>query len=153
MRLRRDFEQVLTLVATHAFVHQLTRSQDSLGRVLAEERDYEAAYHLLGNVLAETLDNVTPAIRETVEAVKRLIAEGPDDNVSYTELSEDLSLVKSTISDRVRAAKRGGYLANKELRRGHPAQVVLGEPLPDPQAALPTPSDASPRRWRSTEPT
>jgi hypothetical protein len=38
-------------------------------------------------------------------------------------------------------ARDGGYLVNLEERRGRPARLVLGEPLPEEVAILPPPTD------------
>ncbi len=136
VRMRRDFEQVLTIVRVHAFAHQVTRPRDNAGRVVATEADYRAAHRLLSAVLAVALDDVTDAIRETVEAVEDLGGE-----VSYVELADHLSLAKSTIHSRGRRAIRAGYLANAESRKSYPAKLVIADPLPAPRTVLPDPAD------------
>ena len=40
LRLRRDFSQVLSLIESHALLHQRRRSRDARGRVVATLRDY-----------------------------------------------------------------------------------------------------------------
>ena len=70
MRLRRDFGQLLNLIRAHAILHQATRARDSAGRLLATLEDYEAVRELLADILAEGVEaTVSPAIRETVEAI------------------------------------------------------------------------------------
>ena len=71
VRMRRDFTQVLSFVEAHAFLHQRSRERDEDGAVLANRDDYAAAYRLLGSALAVTMNSVTDAERETVEAVQR----------------------------------------------------------------------------------
>ena len=58
-----------------------------------------------------------------------------------------LKLDKSAISRRVAAALDGGFLKNLEDRKGRPARLVLGDPLPcqprSPSAAEPARSEAT----------
>ena len=63
----------------------------------------------------------------------------PDDSeVTEADLVRKLSLSKSTISYRVRQAVRGGWLCNHEQRKGYPARLVRGAPLPEDSSPLPT---------------
>jgi hypothetical protein len=55
-----------------------------------------------------------------------------------TGLQTKLGIAKSTVSWRVQRALKGGWLKNLEVRRGHQARLVLGEPMPDAASALPT---------------
>jgi hypothetical protein len=88
-------------------------------------------------LLADTFDTmaadgITPAIRATVEAVK----EGEE--VSESDLVARLELSKPTVWYRVRGALRGRWLKNLEARRGLPARLVRGAPLPEAVSGLPT---------------
>jgi hypothetical protein len=49
-----------------------------------------------------------------------------------------LKLDKSSISRRVAAALDGGFLKNLEDRKGRPARLVLGDPLPADLELLPS---------------
>ncbi len=136
VRMRRDFEQIMTVVAAHALLHQRNRERDAQGRIVADERDYRAAYRLLASVLAITLDSVTDELREAVEAVA-----ATGGGVSYPQLAERLKLSRSGAWRRARAALKAGYLANAEERRGYPAKLVIGDPLPQVRPVLPAPED------------
>jgi hypothetical protein len=57
------------------------------------------------------------------------------------ELAKRLNLDKSATSRRVRVATEKGYLVNLEERKGKPAQLVPGEPLPDEKPVLPAPDE------------
>jgi hypothetical protein len=140
VRMRRDFQQILTVVRAHAFMHERTRKVDDKGRVVADRRDYEAAYRLLANVLAITLDSVTDETRQTVDVVTRLIASGSK-SVTYRQLMSELGLSKSGVSLRAKQAVEAGFLVNTEQRRGYPARLELGEPLPEDRPVLPAPGD------------
>jgi CRP-like cAMP-binding protein len=138
VRLRRDFGQLLNLIRAHAILHQATRARDSAGRLLATLEDYEAVRELLAEILAEGVEaTVAPAIRETVEAISRILAAGSEE-VSIAQLAHALGLDKSAVSRRAAAAVQQGFLSNREDRKGHPARLCLGEPIPATIGLLPT---------------
>jgi hypothetical protein len=140
IRLRRDFKTVLMLIRAHALLHQASRLKDESGRVVATLRDYAAVQDLVADLVAEGVEaTVKPEVRETVEAVGRLIAEGSID-VRQTELRAVFKLDRSVISRRVGAALDGGFLKNNEDRKGRPARLVLGDPLPADLEVLPAPN-------------
>jgi hypothetical protein len=139
VRLRRDFGAVLTLITSHASLHRATRSVDGQGRIVATLEDYEAVRDLVGPLIASGVDAMVPeAIRETVSAVARL--RGSDSlGVSVTAVATELKLDKSTAWRRCQSAIERGYLRNLETRRGRPADLVLGDPLPRDIDVLPDP--------------
>lgn len=134
VRMRRDFRQLLTCVQAIALLYQAQRETDEAGRIVATIEDYARAYELLEPIFTTiTAEGVTPAIRETVAAVKQ------GETVSQAELCERLGLSKNTVSWRVRKALKDGWLVNMEERRGHPHKLALGTPLPEDRPALPSP--------------
>ncbi|MBL0292158.1 MAG: hypothetical protein IPQ15_16345 [Betaproteobacteria bacterium] len=137
VRLRRDFGQLLNLIRAHAILHQATRARDSAGRLLATLEDYEAVRELLAEIIAEGVEaTVAPAIRETVEAISRILAAGSDE-VSIAQLAQVMGLDKSAVSRRAAAAVQQGFLWNREDRKGRPARLCLGEPIPAAIGILP----------------
>jgi hypothetical protein len=50
-------------------------------------------------------------------------------------------LDKSATSRRLRDAIDRGYLVNLEIRRGQPARIVLGDPMPEMVKLLPEPDE------------
>ena len=52
-----------------------------------------------------------------------------------------MGLDKSVTSRRVRDATERGYLVNIEARRGRPARIVLGDPMPEMVKLLPEPGE------------
>jgi hypothetical protein len=76
--------------------------------------------------------------RETVQAVAALQPDH-ENGVSLPAIATRLGLDKSVVSRRWRVAREGGYLVNLEERRGRPARLVTGEPLPDEAPILPLP--------------
>ncbi len=141
MRLRRDFRQLLILIEAHALLHRASRKTDTEGRIIAEIQDYAAIYDLLLDILSDGVGaSIKPNVRETVGAVKALIDTGKA-RVSIQEIAKRLKLDKSPVSRRVREALDNGYLVNEETRKGRPAQIKLGEPLPDDTPILPDPEE------------
>jgi hypothetical protein len=138
VRLRRDFKTILVLIRAHALLHQATRTRDESGRVVATLDDYCAVRAMVADLVAEGIEaTVKPEVREIVEAAARLLADGSAE-VRQTDLTRKLKLDKSSISRRVAAALDGGSLKNLEDRKGRPARLVLGEPLPEDLQVLPS---------------
>ena len=57
---RREQQKLLTLVATHALLHQRQRERDARGRVIAIVADYAAIHRLLVEVMEHTEDGLSP---------------------------------------------------------------------------------------------
>jgi hypothetical protein len=141
VRLRRDFKTVLMLIRAHALLHQASRLKDEQGLIVAALEDYAAVRELVADLVAEGVEaTVKPEIREVVEATARLLAEGRVE-VRQADLKGALKLDKSAISRRVAGAMDGGFLKNLEDRKGRPARLVMGDPLPANQEVLPAPDD------------
>jgi hypothetical protein len=139
VRLRRDFKTVLTLIRAHALLHQALRLKNEQGQIIATLEDYAAVRALVADLVAEGVEaTVKPEIREIVETTARLIAEGREE-VRQADLKTVLDLDKSAISRRVAGALDDGFLKNLEDRKGRPARLVLGEPLPANRDVLPMP--------------
>jgi uncharacterized membrane protein len=139
VRLRRDFSAVLNLVRAHAMLYQEQRGRDGAGRIVATLEDYRVVYGLVIDILSEGVQaTVSNTIRETVAAVKLLDSpHGPA--VSVTRLAQQLEIDKAAASRRVRVAQDLGYLVNLEEKRGKPARLVVGDPLPAAEPILPHP--------------
>ena len=77
VRLRRDFGQLLALIRTHAILHQASRERDAEGRIVATLDNYVMVRELVLDVISQGIEvAVAPIVRETVEAVRTLIATG-----------------------------------------------------------------------------
>ncbi len=144
VRLRRDFGAILSLVKAHAIVHQAIRDRDRDGAITATFDDYAVVRELVSDLVAEGVEaTVSPAIRETVEAVTELLdaTKGEVSEVTITMVAVKLKLGKGAALRRVQVAIEKGYLKNLEERRGRAARLVLGEPLPEDQEILPPADD------------
>ncbi len=140
VRIRRDFEQLLSCVQTLALLHQQHRARAQPGHeIVATVTDYKEACSLLApSFEAAASEGPTGAIRETVLAI------GPHEwDVSETELARRLELTKQAISWRVTRAIREGWLVNDEQRSGRPYRLRRGNALPWPKSPLPD--------WQSVE--
>lgn len=139
VRLRRDFHHVLTLIRSHALLHQCNRQKDADGRIIATLDDYAAIHDLVADVVAEGVEaTVRPEVRQTVNAVRRLLIEGHD-TVTVKQVAEVLRLDASAVSRRVSVARSLGYLKNEESRRRMPAKLVIGDAMPEDIEILPHP--------------
>lgn len=138
VRQRRDFGALLTLICAHALLHRASRDRDETGAIIATTVDYATVRELVADVFAEGIEATVPeSVRETVdaiEAVKKV-------EVSLGELAAKLALDKSAASRRLREAIDRGYLVNRETRKGRPARVVLGDPMPEMVKLLPEPDE------------
>ena len=137
VRLRRDFGQLLALIRAHAILHQATRDRDHEGRIVAALEDYAVVRDLVVDVIAEGIEaTVAPIVRDTVKAVATLLAAGRTE-ATLREVARTLTIDKSAASRRIAAAVQLGYLRNLEDRKGRPARVYLGDPLPEEVPVLP----------------
>jgi hypothetical protein len=136
VRLRRDFRAVLRLIEAHAILHQRTRDRDQLGRIVATDTDYLVIRDLVADLVSDGVGaTVSPAMRETVEAVRALAFD--DEGVTVNAVSVALKLDRSAAQRRLATARERGYLVNLEERRGRPARYAMGEPMPDELELLP----------------
>ena len=96
---------------------------------------------LVADLVADAVEHSVPVtVRETVNAVARLARDSGqlDPTVSIRDLVAELRLDRTAVQRRVRGAINRGLLANQEERKGHPAALVLDQPLPDDLAILPS---------------
>ncbi len=139
VRLRRDFKTVLSLIRAHALLHRASRRKDAGGRLVAEVADYAAVRELVAELVAEGAEvAIKPEVRETVRAVADMLADEREE-VKQADIKKALKLDKSVVSRRVAAAVDAGVLRNLEDRKGRPARLVLGDPLPEEIELLPKP--------------
>jgi hypothetical protein len=135
VRLRRDFRLLLALIHGHALLHRERRERDGLSRIVATLDDYAVVRELVSELFAEGVDaTVKPETREAIAAVKAL----GEQEVSVTDIAKALKLDKGAASRRVADAVSRGYLVNHETRKGRPARISPGEPLPGEIEILPT---------------
>src|SRR5262249_22591728 len=131
VRLRCDFGLLLALIQAHALLHREGRQRDGQGRILAMLGDYAAVRDLVADLFAEGVDaTVKSETRETVAAVKTLLSPPEKEDASLADIEKVLKLDRSATSRRVTEARSRGYLVNNETRKGRPARIALGDPMP-----------------------
>jgi hypothetical protein len=130
VRLRRDFLAILSLIHTHAVLHQESRERDADGRIIATEDDYLAVHELVAELLAETVNvKVKASVRQTVNKVIELCghqvrsAYGPEPSVTIAQIAQALGRDTSVASRHVADAILSGYLKNDDTRPGHEAKI------------------------------
>jgi hypothetical protein len=140
-RLRRDFVTLLCLVRAHAILYQAQRERDPDGRIIATvDGDYAPVRELVADLIAEGAEaGVSPATRETVEAVHAMQNEGAA-HVSPAALSKRLEIGKSATYDRIKRSLMSGYLANEAAKDERGMKLVVGALLPGQEDFLPQPA-------------
>jgi hypothetical protein len=140
VRLRRDFGALLNLVRSHALLHRATRARDEHDRIVAAVEDYAVVRELVADLISEGVEaTVPPIVRETVEAVEKLIKDGDEASVTIKQVGAKLGLDYQPTHRRVRMATDAEYLRNLEDRKGRPARLVVSDPLPEEREVLPEP--------------
>jgi hypothetical protein len=143
VRLRRDFSQILNLVAAHALLHRGHRVTDSHGRIIATIEDYREVHRLLADQLAEATGiRVPQSVRETYEAVQALTTSSVAGIVNAKQVGDKLRIDRSTASRRLNAAVGAGLIENEENRPHRPgryrcidgAEITDTPVLPSPEA-------------------
>lgn len=129
-------------------LHQATRVRDEQGRIIATLGDYSAVRELVVDLVSEGVEaTVQPIVRQSVEAVSRLLKEGDEESVSAKALGQELGLEKGPVSRRVRLAIEAGFLKNLEERKGKAARLVLGDPMPEDLQILPAVEELAQERF------
>ena len=145
VRLRRDFMAVLNLIRAHAILHQATRIRAADDRIVAEIKDYIGVRGLAADLVAEGIEATVPiTVRETVNALEKVLADNDDKPVSVGPVAQELKLDNSAMSRRLKSAINRGYVKNLEDRRGRAGLYVLGEPMPEDLEVLPAPEVLEP---------
>jgi hypothetical protein len=138
VRLRRDARVLLSLIRSHALLHQASRDRDEKGQVIATIADYAAAHALAADYMAYGVQLSVPAsVRETVAAIDRIAEQRG--SASVLDVADALKLDKSAASRRCTRARNLDYIRNEETTPGRQARYVKSAPLPDDQPLLPHP--------------
>jgi len=139
MRGRRDFSQLLNLVAASAVEHQYQRTVSADGRILATLADYAVVYAVARKSFQVLqAEGITDSQRELLEAVKEL-SESSDGPIPSKSLVAALGMSPATISRRVEELLREGLLHNLESNKYKPKQLILAGDIPEETTSLPTP--------------
>jgi hypothetical protein len=136
-RVRRDYARLISLIKAHAVLCHQRRQRDASGRLVATVEDYAAVFTLGNELYQHSVTGSSSRIRVVVEAVRDLRGSLP---VRVVAVAKRLGINKMAATRRVSAAIDAGFLVNRESRRGQPADLELGNPLPA-EDGLPTPAE------------
>ena len=137
VRLRRDFGSILELIRAHAVLHQASRGRDAHGWIVGSLDDYAAVRELIAPLINEGVDASVPeTVREAVNVIAEL--EETVNQVGYKDVADALNLDKSAAYRRCRGAIKRGYVVNEQTKRGQPAILKIGDPMPDDLELLPS---------------
>ena len=126
VRLRRDFRAVLSLIRSHALLHQASRERDDAGRVIATIEDYAVVHELVVDIVSEGVEATVPAtVRELVEAVagfRGAALDRPAGEPARPGQVGDLAALAERPSPRLREEPRGeeGQAGADRARRSAP---------------------------------
>ena len=138
VRMRRDFRALLSLIEAHALLCQPIRKKNDRGQIIATPADYAVVRKLIAPIIAQGVEAAVKEItRETVDAVAKLTKR--KFHTTVKAIAKELGIDKSTASRRIKEAISAGYLINDQERKGLPAQIRLGDPMPDDIDLLPDP--------------
>jgi len=140
-RVLRDFQRILSLIKAAAIFRHHKRQFDGEGRIIATLHDYETVRELVADIYVDSTTGATSEMRKLVEAVIEFdVSRTGDERTTATRLARHLGIGKMAVSRRAKKAVKLGWLVNRELRRGYPADFTPGEPMPQPEG-LPTLED------------
>jgi hypothetical protein len=138
VRVRRDFWQLMTLIATSALLHQLQRPRRG-GAVVATLDDYRLVYELAGDLFSAAA-TLSEAQLEAVQAIRDLYNERQAP-VTYQEVAQRLRLDRAAVRRRLARALREGFVVNEEPHPNRPARLRPGDLVPEFRRALPSPEE------------
>ncbi len=75
-----------------------------------------------------------------MKAVK-ILTQNNNEGVTFKAVGDYLDLDKSAAKRRCDIARNKGYLRNLEDKKGKPARLMTGDPLPEQTAILPPPEE------------
>jgi len=140
-RIKRDLDQFISLIETHALMHCFDREWGNEDTVIANDADYLAVYRLTNQALAEGLDiDVDDNLREMVEAVVELQT-NPYDTVTTAQLVKHLGKAQYAISRDTTKAIARGYLEDQNPGQGRKAKFTLGDVELPSGSVLPAPEE------------
>jgi DNA-binding transcriptional ArsR family regulator len=135
MRTRRDHARFLNLIEVSAFLHQHQRDRTADGAIVASLADYEAGYGLAGEVLRETLTDVKKPLRQALQRIQALTAEG-EGSVSRREIREALDVPDSTVRRWLSELVELEYLEADGGKQGKTARYVVSARAPKQELVL-----------------
>lgn len=138
-RILRDYARLISLIKAAALLQHTQRETDEQGRIIAQPDDYRLVYFLVRDMYTASVTGAGQAIRETVQAVAEL-KEAGQKKITISDVAKKLQISVAAARKRINRAIYGGWLINEESRDRRPADLTIGEPLPDNEV-LPKPAE------------
>jgi len=141
-RILRDYAKIISLVKAHAVLNIGRRERDPTGRLVATVEDYRAVYALVAEFYETSLLGAERSVRRLAEVVAELRRGNPAGRVSYNQVAQAMGLHREQVRRLARQAIELGWVVNRETRRNHPADLDVGDPVPE-TVGLPTPEQVA----------
>lgn len=138
-RILRDFARLVALIKAVAVLRHARRERDATGAILATIDDYATVFELVRPMYEATLSGATESVRTVVQAVAALCAAGGG-QVTYNAVARRVGLHPEQVKRLVRIAIAHEWLINRTEGRHKPADLDVGEPLPE-RTGLPEPEE------------
>jgi hypothetical protein len=138
VRMRRDFGKLLTLIRTHAILHQATRQRNGEGQIIATFDDYERVRALIEPSLGVAVEaSVKPEVRETVGIVRQL---DKPERFTINDLKAKIDkltdgLDRASVQRRVKAS--APYITVLGEKDGRAKLYGIGAEMPEDAPVLP----------------
>ena len=144
LRVRRDFERVLSLIEVSAILHQRQRQIDG-DKLIAELADYLIARCAIEPFLAETIYGLPPKTRRLIDAAKGLEQETPrlkdivDEKQGFTiqDLMASTGMTQKSVYNWIKPAIEVGAIITVEEARGRKAARLKVSDVPFEPTVLP----------------
>ncbi len=144
VRARRDFRQMLSLIAASSIFHRVQRPSHGES-VVASIVDYAIVSELSGDWFAASqAGGLTPSEEEAVNVVRTRDQAPLIAPTTYTVVAQELDLDVSAARRRLQRPLAMGIVVNEQQQAHRPAHLVPGEAatsvpkLPDPEELLKT---------------
>lgn len=141
VRMRRDFEHLITMIESHAVLHQAMRNKSVDGIIEANFDDYAVARELMDGILGDTLGLVVPdGVKQVVDAVQKL-APNIAMQTNILKIANFTSQSDKTVRRSVSLAVKHGYLRGETDFRTKKLLLSIDDscvPLPRYLSILPT---------------
>ena len=121
VRVRRDFPRFLALIEASALLHQHQRRRSKDGRIVATLADYEIAWILAKDMLADTLRGWGRKTERIVTTAQNWREEHGTEVFTKNQMADALRWDKNTVSKWTEPALTSGQLELVEEHRGNKA--------------------------------
>jgi hypothetical protein len=133
-RIQRDFQRILSLIKAVTVLRHQQRQRDANGRWVATLEDYSYVREVLNDTYSATAnDGITRDVRMVVKAVAKL-REKAELSVTYDQVAKHLEWNKMKSRRKAAIAIKHGWIVNRQDKRGQPADLVIGDPMPNDRA-------------------